>query len=115
MESRICCCAHATFLYSVSSCCCCSRRLRLHRIRLMTTRNTRIEMSGVSKYEFDHHGPWCQRVGADSQELAGERAERAKRRSVNMCQIVTQRSFLKWRKTADGMRVLARKDTYRQG
>jgi hypothetical protein len=47
---------------------------------------------------LDHHGPWCQRVGVVSPDLAGERAERAKRRSVNMCLIVTQRLFRKWRK-----------------
>jgi hypothetical protein len=72
--------------------------LRLHKIRLITTRNTRIEISGVSKYEFDHHGPWCQRVGAESLGLPRDRAERAKSRSVNMRAIVTQRHTVKWRK-----------------
>jgi len=72
--------------------------LRLHKIRLITTRKTRIEISGVSKYEFDHHGPWCQRVGAVSLSFFDERAERAKSRSVNMRAIVTQRSTVKWRK-----------------
>jgi hypothetical protein len=52
----------------------------------------------VSKYEFDHHGPWCQRVGDESAGEPDGRAERAKSRSVNMAGIVAQRAAVKWRK-----------------
>ena len=69
-------------------------------------------MSGVSKYEFDHHGPWCQRVGAESLGKPRERAERAKSRSVNMRAIVTQRHTVKWRKkTGKGPQLIARTPT----
>jgi hypothetical protein len=58
-----------------------------------------MESSGVSKYELDHHGPWCQRDGAESDRLPGGRAERAKSRSVNMARIVAQHATANWRKT----------------
>jgi hypothetical protein len=58
-----------------------------------------MESNGVSKYELDHHGPWCQRDGAESARLPDGRAERAKSRSVNMARIVAQRARANWRKT----------------
>ena len=57
-----------------------------------------MESKGVSKYELDHHGPWCQRDGAVSARLPDGRAERAKSRSVNMARIVAQRAAANRRK-----------------
>jgi hypothetical protein len=68
-------------------------------MRLITTKNTKMESKGVSKYELDHHGPWCQRDGAESARFPDGRAERAKSRSVNMARIVAQRATANWRKT----------------